>query len=41
MLGRRRGRWANIEPTLGQRIVFAGIPSRAASVHLSLKNQHR
>ena len=23
-LGRRRRRWANIEPTLGQRIVFAG-----------------
>ena len=24
MLGRRRRRWANIEPTLVQRVVFAG-----------------
>ena len=25
MLGRRRRRWANIEPTLGERLVFAWI----------------
>ena len=24
MLARRRGRWANIEPTLGQRLALAG-----------------
>ena len=25
MLGRRRRRWANIEPAVGQRLVFTGI----------------
>ena len=26
MLGHRRRRWANINPTLGQSLVFAGMP---------------
>ena len=31
MLGRRRRRRPNIEPTLGQRIVFAGVPHQTSN----------
>ena len=40
MLGQRRRRWTNIEPTLGERLVFAGIspdnPFRPTSIYFIL-----
>ena len=35
MLGQRRRRWANINPAIGQRVVFAGsAPGKQSQTHL-------
>ena len=40
MLGQRRRRWASINPTLGQHLVFAGISTGEVDIHLVIQLTH-
>ena len=43
MLGQRRRRWTNIEPTLGERLVFAGghVPKFMQNAVSMLSTKHK